>query len=281
MHLNEDEDQPEAAEEAAEAAEADGGDDAPSMEAAARKQGWVPRAEFRGDPADWTPADEYVRMGDPKYLRQALKDTRKAVSKLEKAREQDARAFAERLDRFEAMSKAQRAKLYGDIEAAREAAVEAGDTAEYRRLNKVEADLYEQEQAAGKTSAKPQQKADEPHPEVDAWVKENPWFTRDKVLNRAAQGIHEQILDDEPGLSIAENLDKTKKELMRRFPEKFGRKPAAANGHTAVESGQRMAAVSKGKGFTDIPSEERRILERHIEEGLYKDKADAAKAYWR
>jgi hypothetical protein len=281
MHMNDD-DQLEAAEdEAVEAADGDEGE-APSREDEARKQGWVPRSEFRGDPEDWTPADEYLRMGDPKYLRKLARDQKRELRKLAQAREQDAQAFAARLDRFEAMSKAQRAKLYGDIETARRQAVEAGDTAEYDRLNKVEADLYEQEQATGKTTAKKDTaKADEPHPDVEAWVQDNPWFTRDKVLNRAAQGIHEQILDDEPGLTIAENLAKTKRELMKRFPEKFGRSaPAKSNGHSAVEGGQRVAAAAKGKGFTDIPAEERRIIERHIEEGLYKDKAEAAKAYW-
>jgi hypothetical protein len=280
--MAEDEEQPEAAEDEAPEADADGDDPSTAIEAEARKQGWGPLEEFRGNPKNWVPADEYLRMGDPKYLRNALKETKRAVEELKQARQQDAAQFAERLDRFEAMSKAQRAKLYGDIEAARRHAVEAGDTAEYDRLNKVEADLYEQEQAAGKATAKPEQKADAPHPEVEAWVQANPWFTRDKVLNKAAQGIHEQILDDEPGLSIAENLEKTKRELVKRFPEKFGKKPEAkANGHTAVEVGQRMASSPKGKGFQDIPAEERKIIERHIEEGLYKDKPDAAKAYWR
>jgi hypothetical protein len=282
MHMNDD-DQLEAAEdEAVEAADGDEGE-APSREDEARKQGWVPRSEFRGDPEDWTPADEYLRMGDPKYLRKALRDQKKEVRKLAQAREQDAQAFAARLDRFEAMSKAQRAKLYGDIETARRQAVEAGDTAEYDRLNKVEADLYEQEQAAGKTTAKKDAaKADEPHPDVEAWVQENQWFVNDEELNFVAQGIHARIAKAEPGLSVTQNLAKVKREVERRYPEKFGKSasPAKTNGHSAVEGGQRTPAAAKGKGFTDIPAEERRIIERHIEEGLYKDKAEAAKAYW-
>ncbi len=277
----ENEEQPEAAEEDA-ATEEGGEDEAQGIEAKAREDGWRPRSEWRGDPEDWVPADEYVRQGDPKYLRSALREQRKEVRKLAKARETDAKQFAERLDRFEAMNKAQRAKLYGDIETARRQAVEAGDTAEYDRLNKVEADLYEQEQAAGKATAKAEKQGDEPHPDVQAWVEENPWFTRSKPLNLAAQAIHEQLLEDEPGLSIAENLAKTKREVMKRFPEKFGKAPAktGGNGHTAVEGGGRIPAAKGGKTFADIPAEERSIIKRHIEEGLYKDQAEAAKAYW-
>jgi len=279
----EDDEQLEAADTAAEAAEDDGAD-GPSAEDEARKQGWTPRSEFRGDPEDWVPADEYLRMGDPKYLRKALRDQKKEFRKLAQAREQDAKSFVERLDRFEAMSKAQRSKLYSDIEAARRQAVVAGDTEEYDRLNRVEQSLYEEEVAAGKASARPErQDSAEPNQVVLDWIEENPWFETDQQLHFAAVTINKRIADKHPGLSHAEQLERTRAEVMKRFPDKFGEKKPApkTNGHSAVEGGQRMTVAPKGKGFADIPAEERKIIERHIEEGLYKDKADAAKAYWR
>ena len=45
-------------------------------------------------------------------------------------------------------------------------------------------------------------------------------------------------------------------------------------------SGRIAARGARAKGWSDIPSEERKVLERHISENLYTDKADAAKAYW-
>lgn len=286
MIVDDDDAQPAAADEAAtEAAETDASeaDEGAALEADARKQGWVPRDEFRGDPGDWTPADEYVRMGDPKYLRKALKDTRKAVTALEKAREADKTEFGERLERFERMSKAQRAKLYADIEAERRKAVKDGDEDRYEELNRAEAALYEQEQAAEKPAAKKtQEAAQQPHPDVERWVSENPWFTADEELNMAAQGAHLRITKQEPGLSLAENLAKVRTEVIKRFPEKFGKsaKPQT-NGHTAVEGGQRMPAAKAAKGWAEIPAEDKSIIKRHIEEGLYKDQADAAKSYWK
>jgi len=284
MHVD---DVAEEAETEAVEAETDGEGEAPSHEDEARKQGWVPRKEFRGDPDDWTPAEEYLRMGDPKYLRKLAREQKKEIRKLAQAREQDAASFAERLDRMESMSKAQRAKLYGDIEAARRQAVAEGNTEEYDRLNKVEADLYSQEQAAGKPTAKKAEKAekqpDEPHPDVEEWVQENQWFINDEELNFAAQGIERRISKAKPGLSVSEVLAEVKKEVVKRYPEKFGKSAAPkGNGAAAVESGGRMASSpkGKGKGFSDIPAEERKIIARHIEEGLYKDQADAAKAYW-
>lgn len=277
----------EAETEAVEAETDEGEDEGASTEAEARKQGWVPRKEFRGDPDDWTPADEYLRMGDPKYLRKLAREQKKEIRKLAQAREQDAASFAERLDRMESMSKAQRAKLYGDIEAARRAAVEAGDTAEYDRLNQVEADLYSQEQAAGKPTAKKEAKQAERPVDADiieAWIDENPWWDTNADMQHAAMTINQRIANRNPGMSTQDQLDKTRAEMEKRFPDYFskngGKSQPKKPGAAAVESGGRMASSPKGKGFSDIPAEERKIIARHIEEGLYKDQADAAKAYW-
>jgi hypothetical protein len=270
-----------AEDEALEAAEEGG--EAPSIESEARAQGWAPREEYRGDPQDWVPAEEYVRMGDPKYLRKALKDTRRAVSKLEETIAQKDAEFGERLARFERMSKAQRAKLYSDIEAARRQAVKDGDEERYDELNRAEASLYEQEEAAAKPAPKAtERQPSEPHPDVERWVQANPWFVKDKALNRVAQGIHEELMDTEPHLSIEENLARTRAEVIKRFPERFGRgsKPQAGGGHSAVESGARAPAAKGGKDWSAIPAEDRAIMKRHIEEGLYKDQAEAARVYW-
>lgn len=280
-------------EDEAETAEDDNGGDEPSAtEATAREQGWTPREQFRGDPSDWIDADEYVKRGDPRYLRKQLGQTERQLRKLEQQRATDQTAFEQRLTKMETLNKVQRRKMYAEIESARRAAVEVGDTAEYDRQNQMEAQLYEAEQEAGKATAKDEPaKASTPHPDVEKWVSENPWFTKSKVLNRAAEGIHEQLMEDEPGLTIAENLAKTRAEVIRRFPEKFTKaKPAVnGNGRSSVESGQRAASAPKGKGFMDIPAEERKIIEGHVEEGLYKKKTDetvaqqrarAAAAYW-
>jgi len=286
-----DEDAPEGEDEAETAEAEDGGEELSATEATAREQGWTPREQFRGDPNDWIDADEYVKRGDPRYLRKQLGQTERQLRKLEQSRATDQTAFEQRLTKMETLNKVQRKKMYGEIEMARRAAVEVGDTAEYDRQNQMEQQLYQAEQEAGKEPAKEEPaKADEPHPDVKKWVSENSWFTKSKVLNKVAEGIHEQLLEDEPGLTITENLAKTRAEVIKRFPEKFSKAAPAKNGHSAVESGQRATSAPKGKGFGDIPAQEREVIEGHIKEGLYKDKADetiaqqranAAAAYWR
>lgn len=257
--------------------------DSAAIEAKAREYGWKPLDEFDGDPDSWHDADEYIRRSDPRYLRQELARTERRLKGLEKQQSTERLDFDRRLQRMEKLNLAQRQKLYRDIEAARRVAVEVGDTAEYDRLNAAEEQLYTLEQQADVPAKKASPAAEEPHPDVERWVQANPWFLKDRVLRGTATGIHEALLEDEPELTVAQNLAKVKKELLRRFPEKFA-KPASENGgRTAVESsGQRQGSPSRsgGKGWTDIPNEERAILDRHIGEGLYKDKADAAAAYW-
>jgi CRISPR/Cas system CSM-associated protein Csm2 small subunit len=282
MPMADEDDAPEGEDEAAAAEAEDGGDELSATEATAREQGWTPKEQFRGDPNDWIDADEYVKRGDPRYLRKQLGQTERQLRKLEQQRTADQTAFEQRLTKMETLNKVQRRKMYAEIESTRRAAAAVGDMEEYDRQNEMEQQLYQAEQEAGKATAKeePETKAVKPHPDVEKWVSENLWFTKNKMLNRAAEGIHEQLMEDEPGLTIAENLAKTRAEVIKRFPEKFSKTPQAKNGHSAVESGARAAQAPKGKGFTDIPGEERKVMEAHIKEGLYKDKADAATAYW-
>jgi hypothetical protein len=277
--MDEDEDAPEGEDEAV-AAEDEGSEEDTAIEATAREQGWKPKSEWKSS-KDWVDADEYVRRGNPRYLREQLEQTEKQVRKLEQQRTADQTAFEQRLTKMETLNKVQRRKMYAEIESTRRAAAEVGDLAEYDRQNEMEQQLYQAEQEAGKETAKEDPAvARVENPEILQWISENPWFNKNKMLAAAAGGISDQLADDEPGLTMKENLAKTRAEVIKRFPEKFSKAKTNGNGHSAVESGQRSSPSPKGKGFTDIPSEERRVMEGHIKEGLYKDKADAATAYW-
>jgi hypothetical protein len=249
-----------------------------AVETEARKQGWVPLDEFEGNHEDWTPADQFVKLGSPREMRRELKKTWKALEAEKAARQAERAEFAQRMDRFERMNKAQRAKLYADIEAARVKAVEEGDTERYKELNRQEAQLVQQEEEA----PPPAKKQPDVDPTVEKWVNANPWFQKDRTLNAFANSVHLELLDSEPGLDIEENLAKVREECVKRFPEKFGKK--ASNGsaprQASVESGGRIPAAKAGKGWHEIEPDDRKILKRHIEEGLYKDQAEAAKAYW-
>ena len=253
----------------------------PAIEEKAKAQGWVPKDEFAGNPAHWCDADEYLERGSPFYLRKKLRDTESQIKDLQRKGREEQQSFEARLERMESLNKAQRNKLHAEIEAARRTAAEFGDVEEYDRLNQAESNLLEQEQQESKPSnTKKQPKDEDVHPDVEKWVRANPWYLENSVLQKTAEALHVELLSTEPTLSIAENLDRVKEELIERFPDKFG-KPKGA-GKSSVEGAGRMSSSSKRtvKGWVNIPSEEQKILKRHIKEGLFADEKEAAKAYF-
>ena len=58
-------------------------------------------------------------------------------------------------------------------------------------------------------------------PEAEAWLAENPWFNSDRQLNRVAQAIEADLMDQ--GVSdIRTRLERVSHEVRQRYPEKFG-----------------------------------------------------------
>jgi hypothetical protein len=65
------------------------------------------------------------------------------------------------------------------------------------------------------------QVATRPPPEAEAWLAENPWFNQDRQLNRVAQAIEADLMDQ--GVSdLRTRLERVSHEVRQRYPEKFG-----------------------------------------------------------
>src|SRR6185295_7124904 len=183
-----DEDAPEGEDEATEAEAEDGGEDEVSeIEAKAREAGWKPKDKWKGDTSRWTDAETFLERTKPAKIRESVDELTRENRELKRQAAAEKAAFERRLEKMETLNKVQRRKMYAEIESARRATVEVGDTAEYDRQNEMEQQLYQAEQEAGKEPAKEESAngAVKPHPDVEKWVSENPWFTKNKMLNRA------------------------------------------------------------------------------------------------
>lgn len=95
-------------------------------------------------------------------------------------------------------------------------------------------------------------------PEIDTFVRNNPWFLQDPVLNAYMQDCHVFLGRNEPGLNLTDNLVKAKKMVMEKFPEKFGINPNRDT-TTKVDGGtagsEDLANKTKKKGYADLPPE--------------------------
>ena len=110
-----------------------------------------------------------------------------------------------------------------------------------------------QNQQAQPPAAPPQQQAPQqqaaPDPKLEKWLGKNQWFGQDRLMTRAAQAIHEQLVLEEDFDPTSDDYYKEIDSRMRReMPNKFQGKrsnaqtvaPASGNGRS-VKSGRKKA----------------------------------------
>lgn len=269
----------------------EGGHDTPSdTEARARAMGWRPKDEFRGPEEKWRSAEEFVKRGEDELpiLRERLKDTTRRLSEIE------AKSAAD-LAKVERMAIAavqrQRAELDAQYQAAMRHAVANADTERYDQLSrdrvaavqKFDAQIAEANQPRRGSTNPPQVQAT-----VDSWVQQNAWFDRDPTLNTVACAALSDFEKEAPGRSLEENLKLVSSYVRDKFPEKFGARPAqqrataSAAQPGAVEGGNRYASSSgpRAKGAGDLPADVRKVGEKFVAQGLYKNLTEYAKDYF-
>lgn len=244
-----------------------------NFESEAREMGWVPETEFKGDKDRWKPAQKFVEDGEKilPIVRSQLKRTQDELAKKDVE-------FTKRLERMERMSnttierlKTQHAAELNRIQSAKEAAVEAGDIAEYRKLDKQERDLSKETFE----TPEPVKQAD---PE-SIFKEKNPWYGEDEDLTAFANGFSQELLRKNPNISLEDNLKQTEAKVKAAFPGKFSTK-SAANGHAAVDGGGDFPGSSQKPGpGSKLPPEAKAQAEKDVKAGLYKNVDDWAKVY--
>ncbi|MBM9403446.1 hypothetical protein JUN65_17885 [Gluconacetobacter azotocaptans] len=244
------------------------------VEAQARRMGWVPREAFRGDPANWRPAGQFLERGmtllpvlqqnyrtlDSRYgaVQAELRETRQALVDLtERARRADERALGRAMKEIE--SRRQRAVADGDTRAFAVAEQELQDlrdsTPPARPATRAEpAPATPREAAGAEAGAVP--------PEVAAFVQANPWFGTNEEARQDAIAIHAAVDRQHPRLPLAERLEMTRRKVRQLHPALFenARRVAPA----AVSPSRAEAArPANPRGFDALPAEVRREFDRY------------------
>jgi hypothetical protein len=288
---------PEAVEDAPAQAEAP---EARDYEADARKQGWKPKDEFDGPADKWRPADEFVKRGneDPRILRTRVDKLDKLYSGVKAQWQADLSAkekeFNERVERLNRVSelalKRQRDTYEAQIATAKRQAVQEGDAERYDQLEQheraVQAEWRKEDEAVAeqpKPKSDPREAAPKLLPETETWVSKNAsWFNKDRTLTDEAIAYENYLAQSQPGLSVAERLEKTREHVVTTFPNKFGRKNGMSQDNrkgSPVEGSQRGPGGSANAdgGFGQLPSEARTQFKAFVKEGIFKD-SDADRA---
>lgn len=239
------------------------------IEATARRMGWRPKEEYKGDESKWVEADAFVaRIQDEvPVLKRTLRDMDSKFAKLEqKLAEQtqvltDFREFASRGE------KRAYERALAELTAQREVAVAHADTEGFKAAEAAIAKLNEETKpTTTERKADPPPRTEttpQPVPEISDWMSRNSWFNTDTELHEEARLIDASLMRRHPGMPIAERLEMVTARVRKEFPEKFGnvRRDAAA---TVAQPGGQTTTRKRGRTYDDLPSEAKRACDKFV-----------------
>lgn len=231
------------------------------FEAEARKDGWVPESEWKGEkrPATFLDAETFVKKGEEfaQFSRKENKALRKELDALKKTIDVRVdkidRVHRANYDRDVANYEREIARLKGE----QEKAVEAGDVPAFKRLDKAIGDVPVPEEV------------DAPATEGEAAVdrgaiiakfkEDNTWYETDRVLTAYAKDLSTQIAADTGDrLPLADNLKLVEQKMRKEFPEHYKTAKATnGNGHAAVDGGSDFSGAGKSDPLLKLPNEAR------------------------
>lgn len=243
----------------------DGIDEATGLEYAeeARMQGWVPKEEFRGAPGAHKSAKEFVEHG-----KNILPVMRNNIDRMSKKMDEQERMIKAQASAYERQIKGQQ----DELERKKIEAVELGDVDTYKDIEKRQQNLRPVE-----TYEAP----DETLEAVNEFKSRNAW-SQDPVNFATANAISGQIAQNQPNLTVHENLAAVEREMKRRSPHLFDdEQPAQRKRAPSVESGRR-SMPKKSDGFAALPQEAKAAFAKmHKRGGPLADMKEAdAKAYY-
>jgi hypothetical protein len=184
----------------------------------ARKLGWRPKEEFKGDPAKWVEAASFLKQAEDDYprLKQVNHHLVNKVDKLEKGIEQ---ILAHQQRELSTASEQAYKRALEDIQRQHAQAVEDGDT---QRAAK----LFTQGQTLAQQ--KVQESKSEPtqadiNAAVAAWREENPWF--DEHPHMAIEAERKELMLAQKGVPLQDRLKQTADYIKSRYASELGIKP--------------------------------------------------------
>jgi hypothetical protein len=241
----------------------------------AKRMGWVPQEEFRGNLDNWADAETFVRLAEESLpiAKGTIKVMEKKMAQQEEAlRDQTAAIESMKNDfaEFVQFSKASEQRAYdravADLQLKQREAVESGDVAAFDKATAELDATIMTHPAATAAAKKPGTEPASPdgdypkwmlaEPKVfENWTAENEWFHEEPEMFAYAQQM-DQFLMAKHGLKRprSTHLADIAKAVRKKFPDHFGN-PARKAG-SPVEGDTGGAPRSDGKrSYHDLPPE--------------------------
>lgn len=235
--------------------------------AEARKFGWVPQEEFKGDPSQWRDADEFLKRGREinGYLR---KDLEKITGKNAQL-ESELREVKEVMKEFKKFHEETEDRAYKraltDLKKQKVEAIQTGDAEAVIAIDEQLDELKEARQTKPTEAPAPNNAAQQAI--LNEWIGENTWIQSDIALQAAANGFTDIVRAENPGLVGRAFLDKVKEKVQEAFPDKF--RNTTRDIPSAVEGGTSTArSTTTKKSYANLPAEAKSACDRFVKQGL-------------
>lgn len=206
------------------------------IEARARRAGWRPQGEYKGQADRWVDADAFLQIAEEEMpvLKERNRHLDRKVGQLTRNVEQT-NAMLHELRQMASKSEErayERAKL--ELQQQQRAAVESGDAASY---DSIAGRLEALEKEKPKPAPAPVPVVNEDVQELHAWVGKQAWWNTDTRLTKAVTDMHSVIMQSNPGMSQMDALQKTIRVLKEDYPDQLGVKKPVPAGQEEGEGG--------------------------------------------
>lgn len=243
----------------------------PALEVEARDYGWTPKDDFKGDPAKWRPATDYLDWAKstgrlPKSQFDEFKRLFPAIRQENQSLKSELNEIKQTLNQFVEFSSKSEERAFNRARQELEARVQQAAA----NADPEAARVAMQELANLKPEPKVEAKKPEPasdtkiDPVIQDWIGKNDWFTKNQTLSAFATETYGELEREKPGLSQEERLAETKRQTMLKFPEKFGINPNREGAAAVASPGSGGAPRKKGKSYDDLPADAKRACDKFV-----------------
>ena len=235
----------------------------PEAEVEARKFGWVPQEEFKGDPDTWRDADAFLKRGREinGFLRKDLDKLNNRNAALENELKEMRDAMQE-FSKFHAdTAKREYERALRDLRDLKKEAIAEGDGDRVVQIEEAIDQL--------KAEKLPEVKVPQEQPKIDpvfvAWRDQNQWYGSDEDMTVFADGFAERLRKSNPKLVGQDFLAEVEKKVKATFEKKT---VSNRERPSPVDSSTPSRGTGSKKSYADLPAEAKQACEKFVKQGL-------------
>jgi len=223
-----------------------------NYEEEARKSGWTPEEEWKGEPPKqgFKTAEQWIKDGED-----ILPIVKSKLEKVEAKLEEQTRVnkeFGEFFQNFKEKEKGEKTKLIEELEAVKKQAIDDGDGAAFLKAEQEIAQI-------SKPEAIPIQ---ELTPIQQGWISQNSeWFERDVDMTAYALGMSDVIRGEGYIDQSQAFFDEVDKRVRKQFPTKF-ENTNRQRASSVEEGGEKEKRDSEAKTFDNLDDDAKAQYER-------------------